>query len=161
METLIPDTTFALLFVSAGLALFFLEVFIPTGGVLGVVAAGILGLGIYGLFLHGQAALGVGTILGSIVFVVFAFLLMLKRLRFTTVQDTKTFTSVDQGIAFFEGKSGIAETPLRPAGVARIDGKRVDVVAASGFIERNTPVQVVETRGNRVVVREITKNEDL
>ena len=50
------------------------------------------------------------------------------------------------------GKQGVAEAPLRPAGIARIDGRRVDVVSRGELIENGTPVRVIEVRGNRVVV---------
>ncbi|HLU48837.1 MAG TPA: hypothetical protein VK116_12165, partial [Planctomycetota bacterium] len=49
---------------------------------------------------------------------------------------------------------------LRPAGVAEIDGKRVDVVTSGRFIERDRRVRVVDTTGNRVVVREILEEEE-
>ncbi len=42
---------------------------------------------------------------------------------------------------------------------ARIDGKRVDVVATGKFIEKDRRVRVVETTGNRVVVREIPNEQ--
>jgi membrane-bound serine protease (ClpP class) len=33
------------------------------------------------------------------------------------------------------GKGGTAATPLRPAGIAYLDGERVDVVSEGAFIE--------------------------
>ena len=45
-------------------------------------------------------------------------------------------------------------TPLRPAGMALINGKKVDVVSIGDFIEKDCAVEVVEISGNRVVVRE-------
>jgi membrane-bound serine protease (ClpP class) len=51
------------------------------------------------------------------------------------------------------GERGVAETPLRPAGTARIAGERRDVVAEGAYVEENTPVRVVEVRGNMIVVR--------
>jgi membrane-bound serine protease (ClpP class) len=155
METLVPDIFFAFLFIGLGLVLIFLEVFIPTGGVLGLVAVAVLGLGIWGLFHHGNPVLGLTSIAVSIGFTGAMAIVLLRRIRFNVVQDVKTFTSVDQEIALLDGKEGVSESPLRPAGVARIDGRRVDVVALGGFIDKNKPVRVVDTSGNRVVVREI------
>lgn len=51
------------------------------------------------------------------------------------------------------GCTGEAVTALRPSGTATLNGKRVDVVAESGFIERGTPVKVIAVEGLRVVVR--------
>ncbi len=55
------------------------------------------------------------------------------------------------------GKKGVALTPLRPAGTAVIDGDRYDVVSEGGFVTGNSSVEVVQTEGTRVVVREIGK----
>ena len=59
------------------------------------------------------------------------------------------------------GKIGKALTDLRPSGTAEIDGKRVDVVTDSEFIEKGSSLEVVEVEGIRVVVKEIktTPNE--
>ena len=54
---------------------------------------------------------------------------------------------------FWVGRTGATLTPLHPAGAARIDGERLDVVTSGEFIEAGTPVTVVEARGNRIVVR--------
>ena len=56
---------------------------------------------------------------------------------------------------YLVGKKGVALTPLRPAGTAVIDGKRYDVVSEGGFVTGNSSVEVVQTEGTRVVVREI------
>lgn len=48
---------------------------------------------------------------------------------------------------------GTTEGPLRPAGKARFGPIIVDVVTQGEYLETNTPVEVIERRGNRVVVR--------
>lgn len=58
------------------------------------------------------------------------------------------------------GKTGKALTDLRPSGTAEIDGKRVDVVTDSEFIEKGSSIEVVEVEGIRVVVKEIKKTPD-
>lgn len=52
------------------------------------------------------------------------------------------------------GAEGIAVTTLRPAGTAEINGKRVDVVTDSEYIEHGKPIVVTAVEGMRVVVRE-------
>ncbi len=50
---------------------------------------------------------------------------------------------------------GRTVTALRPAGKALVNGRYLDVVAADGeFISVGQPIEVVETHGNRIVVRE-------
>ena len=59
------------------------------------------------------------------------------------------------------GKRGHASTPLRPAGIADIEGARVDVVSDGELIDPGTPVEVTRVDGNRIVVRPITNiNEE-
>lgn len=50
------------------------------------------------------------------------------------------------------GREGTVESALRPTGIARIDGRRVDVVTRGELIEPGTRVRVVEVSGNRLVV---------
>lgn len=52
------------------------------------------------------------------------------------------------------GAEGIALTTLRPAGTAEFNGKRVDVVTDSEYIEHGKPIIVTAVEGMRVVVRE-------
>ncbi len=53
------------------------------------------------------------------------------------------------------GQSGVAHTALRPAGVAILNGQRVDVVTEGAMIERGETVRVVAVEGMRVVVRQV------
>ncbi|MDR6225052.1 NfeD family protein [Desmospora profundinema] len=58
------------------------------------------------------------------------------------------------------GKKGKAVTPLRPSGVAVIDGVRQDVVSDGGFIPAQAPVEVVGSEGVRLVVRQVKDVQD-
>ena len=51
------------------------------------------------------------------------------------------------------GQEGVAQSDLRPSGVATINDRRMDVVAEGGLIEAGTEIKVVEVTGLRVVVR--------
>lgn len=54
------------------------------------------------------------------------------------------------------GDVGIAEGPLRPAGKARFGSVLVDVVTQGEYLDSTARIEVIERRGNRVVVRAIT-----
>ncbi len=54
------------------------------------------------------------------------------------------------------GREGVAQSLLRPAGVALVDGKRLDVIAESGMIESGSRICVVAVDENRIVVRKLT-----
>ncbi|MEG1500559.1 MAG: NfeD family protein, partial [Clostridiales bacterium] len=51
------------------------------------------------------------------------------------------------------GCYGLAVTPLRPAGTAIFDNKRIDVVTEGEFLDKDTPIEVIEVSGGRVVVK--------
>jgi membrane-bound serine protease (ClpP class) len=53
------------------------------------------------------------------------------------------------------GQRGIADSALRPAGIARFDHERVDVVTEGEFLEPGTAVEVIRIEGNRIVVRSV------
>jgi membrane protein implicated in regulation of membrane protease activity len=53
------------------------------------------------------------------------------------------------------GAQGVTSTPLMPAGKARFGDSVIDVIADGDMIEPGKTVEVVEVRGNRVVVREV------
>lgn len=50
------------------------------------------------------------------------------------------------------GERGVTVTDLRPAGIATISSKRVDVVTKGDFIQKGEPVVVREVQGPRIVV---------
>ncbi len=54
------------------------------------------------------------------------------------------------------GQVGKALTTLRPAGIAMINDRRIDVMTAGEYIEKGADIRVVRVRGSRVEVREIT-----
>jgi membrane-bound serine protease (ClpP class) len=50
---------------------------------------------------------------------------------------------------------GITLSALRPAGIAEIEGQRVDVVTKGEMVGRGDRVRVTEVEGNRVVVERL------
>ena len=154
METLISDPFYSFLFIGGGMIFLFLEVFVPSGGILGILSLGSTAFGIYGLFYQGRPFLGFGAIVGTAFLTYLGIRFGLKRFHFSGSLPPETSSSVDEKIGNLLGKEGVTYTPLRPAGVAIIDGKKVDVVTPGHFIEQNVAVRVIDNSGNRVVVRE-------
>jgi membrane-bound serine protease (ClpP class) len=58
------------------------------------------------------------------------------------------------------GRRGVTTTPLYPAGKARLGDSLVDVIADGEMIDRGKAIEVVEVRGNRVLVRECLGTKD-
>jgi membrane-bound serine protease (ClpP class) len=59
----------------------------------------------------------------------------------------------EENFQLLVGKSGSAETTLRPAGKALIEGTIYSVESDGEFIEQGKPITVVRVRGNRILVR--------
>lgn len=55
-----------------------------------------------------------------------------------------------------DGARGVAITDLHPAGVANIDGRRVDVVTEGGYIASGTAIEIIADEGYRRVVRAVS-----
>jgi membrane-bound serine protease (ClpP class) len=158
-----------ILLVVLGLLLLGVEVFvIPGFGVAGVLGLALLVAGL-GLSVVGQGA-SWGTLIGAAgrvalsLLVAFAAFLALGRLlprspfgrRFvlaTALPAREGYASAPERDRVWLGQHGVAESPLRPAGIATIGAERVDVVSQGQFIEAGCPIEVIRVDGNRIVVR--------
>ena len=150
---------------TAGLLLLAIDLFfVPGFGLLGLL--GLLGLAASVILAYPdpyQALAG----LGGAVFTTFLlggllFRYLERRAAFrpilleTRLTGQEGYTAVPDH-RHLVGASGRTLTPLRPAGVALIDGDRVDVTSEGGFIPAETAVRVVRVEGNRVVVRPVVE----
>lgn len=164
-----------LLLVGAGVVLLAIELFVTPGfGVIGVLGLAAL-LGGLGLSLVGAgatwtvvlAALGrvAGSLLAALVasFVILRFLPRLpwgRRLVLETdLAAREGFASAPEADRAWLGKQGTAASPLRPSGIATIEGERVDVVSDGDFIDAGEPVAVIRVDGNRIVVRRLARKD--
>ncbi|MEJ2196519.1 MAG: NfeD family protein [Ignavibacteriaceae bacterium] len=59
------------------------------------------------------------------------------------------------------GAKGVALTTLRPSGTAEINGKKVDVVTESEYLERGSKIEVIGVEGIKVLVKEIRSDEKI
>ncbi len=58
------------------------------------------------------------------------------------------------------GVEGELEADCHPTGVARLAGRRVDVVSRGEPIDRGARIRVLEVKGNRVVVAQVSTPEE-
>lgn len=166
-----------LLLVGLGVVLLALEVFvIPGTSVAGLagVAALVAGLS---LSLIGAGAtlstlvVALGRVAAAILMALVGSLLLLRllpRLPFgrqlvldTGMPATGGYVSPPEADHDWLGRTGVAASPLRPAGIATLDGTRVDVVSDGGFIEAGSAVEVTRVDGNRIVVRPVRIQGDI
>jgi membrane-bound serine protease (ClpP class) len=158
-----------MLLVASGVVLLALEIFVIPGfgiaGVLGIVALlGGLSLSLVGAGASWDFILkAMGQVVFSLLAALIASLVMLRflpRLPWGRRLILETGLPAGEGYASapetdqrWLGKSGRAVSPLRPAGIAEIEGERVDVVSDGEFIDSGTPIAVTRIDGNRIVVR--------
>ncbi len=77
----------------------------------------------------------------------------MQRLALGAAQGADYVTSRDFHALL--GRVGVAASFLRPAGIATIDGERVDVLTEGEFIAQGTPVRVTRVEGARVFVETV------
>ncbi len=159
-----------LLLALGGVALLALELFVIPGfgfaGILGIVALlaalvmSVVGSGATPEFFM----LAAGRIVLSLLVALVASFLLLRFMPRTPfgrrlILDTG-LGPVEEDDLRWIGKRGRASSPLRPAGIADIEGARVDVVSEGELIEPGTPIEVMRVDGNRIVVRQITNTNE-
>lgn len=145
----------ALICFIVGLALIIVEVLTPGIGVPG--AAGLLFF-IAAVILQAQnITQALIMIIIMLVIVIAALVIIVKRGGNGKIKAKGVILgeSINQEGNDFEklaGKTGITNTPLRPAGTVTIDGNRYDVVTEHGFVAEGVEVKVIKTDGLRIVV---------
>jgi membrane-bound serine protease (ClpP class) len=162
-----------LVLVGAGVILVAMELFVTPGfGVIGILGLAAL-LGGLGLSFVGPGATwpvivgAVGRVAVSLLVAIAASLVLLRflpRLPFgqrlvlgTELTAREGFASAPETDRAWLGKRGTTASPLRPAGIADIEGERVDVVSEGKFIDAGNPITVVRVDGNRIVVRRLPR----
>ena len=147
----------------AGIALILAEVFGP-GGILGAIGLLLLAAGVVLGFDYSRAA-GLWLLGGTCVCLLVGLWLWAKyfpRLPFARKyildQDAHDWQGFDASSQELVGREGVSHTPLRPAGTAIVDGKRVHVVTRGEMIEARTPLRVIQVEGNRIVVTEAAES---
>jgi len=154
--------TGAILLLALGLGLIVAEILVPSFGVLSVLATVSI-VGAVVLAFQESTTLGIRFLVAIALLVPAVILLgfrLFPRSPFgrRMVAEGLSFASrpsLDPRDLDLVGKQGAVEADCRPAGMARIDGRRVDVVTRGEWLAAGTPVRVVEVQGNRVVVARI------
>lgn len=160
----------AVVLLAVGFMLILAEVFFVSFGVLGLTSAACFILSFYLAYDAGGPWVLAVFIVVAVVLIPLvlsmAFRLMPKTrwgkklVRDNPKYEEVTSTGVPPVLSTLVGKHGVTVTRCRPAGMADIDGHRVDVVAEGMMIEVNRPVEVVRVEGVRVVVRREGEPQD-
>lgn len=149
-----------------GMGLLILEVFVPGFGLFGI--AGILSMLASFYFVLGANVSALNWLAVSIVAALTIFALLIKYLPSNPAwnlfvlkdkQENSEGYSVTPDLTQYAGKAGVAVTTLRPAGIALIDGARIDVVTFGDYIDAGTNIVVVRVEGSKIFVKIQQKDE--
>jgi membrane-bound ClpP family serine protease len=156
------------------LVLLVLELFVPSGGLISVVAGVALVGSVAAFFTHdpvwGFTAAGIYLVLSPLVIVTLLRFWTHSRVGRKLVlggeeedyeADPEAAAARSEEarrrrvseLAALVGSRGVAETSLRPVGTVRIEGRRIDALAESGIIDAGSPVEVVAAYDNQLKVR--------
>lgn len=153
-----------------GLTLVVVEVFIPSGGVLGFLSISALVAGVVMAFYHRGAETGF-LFLGITAVAVPVALAMafrwwphtpMGRRLLLDVPDAEEVLPDSPQRRFLRemvGKIGVAKTLMLPSGAIVVEGHTIDALSEGMSIEAGQRVRVLEVRGNRVLVRPAEDDE--
>ena len=153
----------AALLLLIGLGLVMLEVFVPSGGVIGflsiVAVLAAISLAFYRGAWYGLSFLGAAVIAVPIVLATalrwWPNTPIGRRVLLEAPTSEEVLPDNDQrrSLKALVGRIGEARSLMLPSGSVSIDGQIVDALSEGVAIEKGQWVQVVEVRGTRVVVR--------
>jgi len=148
---------------AVGMVLLLIELFVPGFGIFG-------GLGLVALILcivfQAKSLLEALILLLAFSAIVVALALIagrsLKRGRlYRSSLVLKDAADKEEGYVSSEdyshlvGETGVSLTPLRPAGVAELGGRKHDVVTEGEFIPARSRIRVERVVGSRIIVRQL------
>jgi membrane-bound serine protease (ClpP class) len=164
----------------AALGILVLELLVPSGGLLGLLC-GVAIIGSITAFFRYDTTFGFVSLLGYAILTPFVIVFGFKLWIQSPLARRMVLGGVD-GSADGEGApdsagqprlarqdqlreligaEGVTITALRPVGVVKINGQRVDAMAESGIVEANTPVVVADVYDNQIKVRPMPTSRDL
>ena len=163
----------AFIFIAIAVVVFFIEIFVPSGGLLALLGGLSLIASLIAFFVHdvntGLIASAIYIVFGPvivwIVFKIWAASPLAARMILGDDDGGGEFSKQESdaqrrerldALQALVGKRGETVTQLRPVGVVRIEGNRVDAMAETGVIGANVQIEVVQVYDNQIKVREVT-----
>ncbi len=154
------DLILVVLLQLAGVGVIIAELFLPSAGVLSILAVGLIGYSVYIVFTAFSEAAGAVLIGIDMVLLPVAVIVGIKLIARSPV-TLKTSLSRAGGVISQSPElethldaRGRAVSDLRPSGIAVINGRRLDVTTRGEYIERGADVYVSAVRGNQIIVRQ-------
>lgn len=145
-----------------GIILLIVEVFMPGFGLPGIAGLLLLGVSIVMTWMSHGAYAGLGATL--VVLAIGGIVLSLSLKSATSgrisrsaliLKDTTQTPREEPKLERLISVEGVSQTVLRPAGIALVDGQRINVVTRGEFIGKDEQVVIEEIEGARVIVRRV------
>ena len=150
----------------AGLALLITEMCIPGFGAPGFIGSACL-LGAIALQFFGNTLRGALTFTACVAVLVLLLLLLFLRsfkngalsrspfVNRAAVKEAPAEEENGSSVPAVCGMKGKTLTPLRPAGIVELEGRRVNAKTDGAYLEAGTAVEVIEVKGLGIIVHEI------
>jgi len=146
----------------AGIGLVALEMFIPSGGLLGFLALVTVVGSIAVAFMSGPGA-GLAFVVLTVILLPVVIGLALRwwpytplgrrlLLRAPSEDDVRDEDSLAERLKTLVGATGRAKTKMLPSGAVVVDGQTISAVSRGMPIDAGQLIRIVEVKGNRVVV---------
>lgn len=152
-----------------GMALAVLEIFVPSGGILGFLAVMSVLASVVVAFFEGETA-GIGFLAAAIFGLPAVIVIALKwwpqtpigRKVLLTVPDRDEVLPDDPRRQFRSliGRTGKAKSQMLPGGVIVIDGRTLDAVSDGVPIDAGQPIRVVDVQATTLVVRPLEEEDE-
>ena len=146
-----------------GVVVIIAEIILPSGGILSIAALGVFGYSLFIVFNEISMTSGFSFLVADLILIPVLVILGLKLLARSPVTLRKTLSrkegvsSQSSELESYVGRQGNAVTDLRPAGIAVINGKRVDVVTRGEYLDKDSAIIVTAVTGNQIIVRKKDK----
>ncbi len=151
----------------AGL-LFFIEIFVPSGGILGIASFAVSIAGVVAFWRH-STMWGATSTLFVLVMIPICFNFALRIMPHTPIgkllilggdaqREGEDFADAGGSASIADdtsliGQEGVVLTELRPVGEVRVNGQHHEGHAEEGFIAAGSRVRVIDVEGDRLTVR--------
>jgi membrane-bound ClpP family serine protease len=149
-------------FLAIGLLLLVLEVFVPSGGFIGLCSIACLALCLWYAFAQ-SLGLGLAFMIVDLIALPLTAALAFSLWSRTPIgrrfflrppaADEIDVSHSDQHLEDLVGRSGRSLSTLRPSGHIEILGRRLDALAEEGYIPEGTTVLALRVRSGQLVVR--------
>lgn len=149
-------TAFYFILVIAGVLLISAETIVP-GGILGVFGgAALISAAVVGWmkFSEPYNYLSIFGVLTLSIALIILWLRILPKTGISLSKDAGDFKAPKGKTEVEVGTICETLSPLRPSGLATIEGKRIDVITEGEWIDAHKKVKVIHTEGCRIFVRE-------